>query len=346
MLSSASFTNPPLAKDYETRLTRALSGKVEQTQDCRPIYDFCPGSSCAFRFADGTHHSLLFVVLNNLQDCYRILELEPGATLEDVKGAYRELVKVWHPDRFCHDPTLQKKAQEKLKLINLAYQQISTDEGAKPPRIPSSSRSSSPRPEKQRRAAGSNGSSDRSTSQKRKAPPQSNWAQRNAPLAVIFVIVSIVAIALTARVFYAVFFAFGETSHKQTGNASSTNTQPSLSYQPPDVTAVQAKSEPRKRFSREELVEHIRSLGFNPDDINIEQALFDYNKEPEPVPARGTAAVRPKAHFIITVGQGQGATTYFSAKEPKRVGNAYKFTDVRGFELEVSGTVEIRKLPN
>jgi outer membrane protein assembly factor BamE (lipoprotein component of BamABCDE complex) len=63
-------------------------------------------------------------VLIDLQDCYRILELEPTATLEDVKISYRELVKVWHPDRFAHDPKLQHKAQEKLKQINLAYENV------------------------------------------------------------------------------------------------------------------------------------------------------------------------------------------------------------------------------
>jgi hypothetical protein len=54
----------------------------------------------------------------------RILELEPGATLEDAKNSYRLLVKVWHPDRFVHDPLLQKKAEAKLRQINLAYERI------------------------------------------------------------------------------------------------------------------------------------------------------------------------------------------------------------------------------
>ncbi|MDV2478772.1 MAG: DnaJ domain-containing protein [bacterium] len=53
--------------------------------------------------------------------CYEILGLEPGASPERVKQAYRDLVQVWHPDRFEHDPRLQEKAQEKLKEINEAY---------------------------------------------------------------------------------------------------------------------------------------------------------------------------------------------------------------------------------
>ena len=60
----------------------------------------------------------------DLSECYRILDVESGASLEEVKRSYRELVKVWHPDRFTHEPKLQQKAQEKLKQINLAYEMI------------------------------------------------------------------------------------------------------------------------------------------------------------------------------------------------------------------------------
>jgi phage baseplate assembly protein gpV len=58
---------------------------------------------------------------------YHVLGVEPGASLEEVKEAHRDLVKVWHPDRFADDPRLQRKAQEKLKDINQAYEQILPD---------------------------------------------------------------------------------------------------------------------------------------------------------------------------------------------------------------------------
>src|SRR4029079_18185020 len=41
--------------------------------------------------------------------------------MRELKAAHRDLAKVWHPDRFQHDPRLQEKAQEKLKEINEAY---------------------------------------------------------------------------------------------------------------------------------------------------------------------------------------------------------------------------------
>ncbi|MBI3585341.1 MAG: RDD family protein [Nitrospinae bacterium] len=55
---------------------------------------------------------------------YEILGLKIGASLDEVKEAYKDLVKVWHPDRFTNEPKLQLKAQEKLKEINEAYQMI------------------------------------------------------------------------------------------------------------------------------------------------------------------------------------------------------------------------------
>ena len=52
------------------------------------------------------------------------LGLEAGASREDVRKAYRDLSKVWHPDRFAEDPTLQRKAEEQLKAINQAYRNL------------------------------------------------------------------------------------------------------------------------------------------------------------------------------------------------------------------------------
>ncbi len=49
------------------------------------------------------------------------LDLEPGSTIVAVKEAQRTHVKVWHPDRFEHDPKLRNRAEKKLKEINEAY---------------------------------------------------------------------------------------------------------------------------------------------------------------------------------------------------------------------------------
>jgi hypothetical protein len=61
---------------------------------------------------------------DDIHRSYKILGLSPDASIEARKQAYKDLVKVWHPDRFSHDPRLQQKAQEKLQEINEAYEKI------------------------------------------------------------------------------------------------------------------------------------------------------------------------------------------------------------------------------
>ena len=56
---------------------------------------------------------------------YRTLDLEPGASKEEVKKAFRELSHIWHPDNHMGKPkNLQNKANEKFKEISEAYQLI------------------------------------------------------------------------------------------------------------------------------------------------------------------------------------------------------------------------------
>ena len=55
-----------------------------------------------------------------MNDYYRILEVEPNATQEQIKEQYKFLVQAWHPDRFG-SPESKAKAEEKLKKINEAH---------------------------------------------------------------------------------------------------------------------------------------------------------------------------------------------------------------------------------
>jgi curved DNA-binding protein CbpA len=56
-------------------------------------------------------------------DCFYILQVSPGATLRETRKAYMRLVKRWHPDRFADNPQMRESAQEKLKIINSAYEE-------------------------------------------------------------------------------------------------------------------------------------------------------------------------------------------------------------------------------
>jgi len=62
--------------------------------------------------------------MNNqsIEPHFEMLELQPGASLKEIKESYRELVQVWHPDRFQTNPNLQKRAHLKLQQINESYE--------------------------------------------------------------------------------------------------------------------------------------------------------------------------------------------------------------------------------
>ena len=58
-----------------------------------------------------------------MTDPYQVLGVSPSATDEQMKSAYRELARKYHPDNYVNNP-LADLAQEKMKEINEAYDQI------------------------------------------------------------------------------------------------------------------------------------------------------------------------------------------------------------------------------
>ena len=54
---------------------------------------------------------------------YEVLGVKPGASQEEIKSAYRKLVKQYHPDQYGDNP-LKNLAEEKLAEINKAYDMI------------------------------------------------------------------------------------------------------------------------------------------------------------------------------------------------------------------------------
>lgn len=55
-----------------------------------------------------------------MNEYYRILEVPPGASQEQIKARYRQLVRIYHPDRYAN-PTDRHFVEQKLKEINEAY---------------------------------------------------------------------------------------------------------------------------------------------------------------------------------------------------------------------------------
>ena len=64
-----------------------------------------------------------------MRDPYQVLGIPSTATDEEVKKAYRNLARKYHPDNY-HDNPLEDLAQERMKGINEAYETIRTQRKA------------------------------------------------------------------------------------------------------------------------------------------------------------------------------------------------------------------------
>ncbi|MNX95593.1 Chaperone protein DnaJ [compost metagenome] len=64
-------------------------------------------------------------VVSGKEFFYTVLGLETTASIEEVKVAYRKLVKLTHPDRFANEtPEVQKEMSEKFRKVQEAYESI------------------------------------------------------------------------------------------------------------------------------------------------------------------------------------------------------------------------------
>lgn len=58
-----------------------------------------------------------------MKDPYKVLNVSKDATDDEIKKAYRELARKYHPDNYVGNP-LSDLVEEKMKEINEAYDQI------------------------------------------------------------------------------------------------------------------------------------------------------------------------------------------------------------------------------
>ena len=54
---------------------------------------------------------------------YKVLGIKEGASYDEIKRAYRELAKKYHPDKYQNNP-LSDLADEKMREINEAYDML------------------------------------------------------------------------------------------------------------------------------------------------------------------------------------------------------------------------------
>lgn len=76
----------------------------------------------------------------DIRRSFEILELSPGADMDEARQAYKDLVNIWHPDRFSQNPRLKNKAEKKLKEINAAYEAVEAYLVSPRPRIEATDR--------------------------------------------------------------------------------------------------------------------------------------------------------------------------------------------------------------
>ena len=75
--------------------------------------------------SSGDFLSIRNMFIPETNSAYKILEIEPTATNEELKKAYRKMAIKYHPDKVSHlGEDFRKTADEKFKKVNEAYEKI------------------------------------------------------------------------------------------------------------------------------------------------------------------------------------------------------------------------------
>lgn len=81
--------------------------------------------SSYLKISDADYRSIRNMFVPETDSSYRILEIEPSATDDEVKKAYRRMAMKYHPDKVSHlGEDFRKAADEKFKKVNEAYNRI------------------------------------------------------------------------------------------------------------------------------------------------------------------------------------------------------------------------------
>ncbi|MBP6871073.1 MAG: TerB family tellurite resistance protein [Bacteroidales bacterium] len=76
--------------------------------------------------------SIRAMFVKDIDSAYKILEVNPDSTDEEVKAAYRKMAVKYHPDKVEHlGPEIRKSAEEKFQQLQAAYDEIKKRRGIK-----------------------------------------------------------------------------------------------------------------------------------------------------------------------------------------------------------------------
>ena len=114
--------------DYSSRLqllhllfnVSLADGKIT-----RPEIDLIEKMSGALGIGSSDFVSIRNMFIPETDSSYKILEIDPSFSNDDVKKAYRKMAMKYHPDKVSHlGEDFRKTADDKFKKVNEAYEKI------------------------------------------------------------------------------------------------------------------------------------------------------------------------------------------------------------------------------
>lgn len=82
------------------------------------------------RISQYDYQSIKAMYVKDVDNDYKILELSPKASVEEIKKAYRKMAIKYHPDKVSHlGDEYKKAAEEKFQKLNDAYDNIKKQRG-------------------------------------------------------------------------------------------------------------------------------------------------------------------------------------------------------------------------
>jgi len=83
-----------------------------------------------FQISYRDFESIKAMFIKSADKAYKILEVDKNASVADIKKAYRNMVKKYHPDKLQNmDAAYQKGAKEKFNKVQEAYEQLQKERG-------------------------------------------------------------------------------------------------------------------------------------------------------------------------------------------------------------------------